>query len=481
MNDENRVKEKPKNELTKLRQRITELEASQTRLRQAQDELRIKDIAIASSTTAIAFADLKGSLTYVNQSFLKMWGYDEKEILGKPIVNFWQTKERFIEAEVALCDKGNWAGELVARRKDGSIFDVHLSATMATDQTGKPVSIILSIIDITEQKRAPEALRKIEERYRLLAENVTDVIWTMDMELKFTYISPSVTPLFGYSAEEAMTLSLPDLLTQDSLPVAMKAVADLMGPAEMEQLEEKFELEKKRPKNLSISRTLELKQKSKDGSTVWTEVRLSLLRDPNGRPMGILGVTRDITERKETEETRKYLAYHDALTGLPNRLLFCDRLTVALAHAQRNQQNLCVLSFNLDRFKEVNDRLGYAVADQLLQQVAVRLTSLLRKSDTVARRGGDEFMVLLPAIVRVEDAATVAQKILDSFRKPFTFEGHKIDITASIGIAVYPEDGQDADTLMKNADAAMYRAKEKGRDNCQRYNQAMDSETSQRQ
>jgi len=446
-----------------------------------KEELRIEDIAKASFTSALALADLKGNLTYVNSSFLEMWGYDdEKEILGKPVANFWQVKERFIEAEVALCDRGTWAGELVAKRKDGSIFDVHLSATMANDQSGEPVSMVVSIINTTEHKRLKEALWKSENRYCLLAENVTEVIWTMDMELRFTYISPSVTPLLGYSAQEAMNLSLTDLLTQDSLALAMKTIAELMGPAKIEQLEEEFDIEKRQPKDLSKPRTLEAKQKCRDGSAVWTEVKLSLLRDPNGGPVGILGATRDITERKETEATTRYLACRDALTGLPNRYLFYDRLTQALFHAQRNKQNLSVLSLNLDRFKEVNDRLGHNVADQVLREVAVRLTSLLRKNDTVARPGSDDFMLLLPVITRVEDASTVAQKVLEAFRKPFTFEDHSIQIAASIGIAVYPEDGQDADALIKNAQAAMYRAKEQGRDNYQRFNQAMDSETRER-
>lgn len=442
------------------------------------EELRLEDIA--SSTSAFALADLKGNLTYVNQFFLKMWGYDdEKEILGKPIRKLWKTKNKFLEAEVALCDKGNWAGELVAEKKDGSGFDAHLLATMATDQSGEPVSMVVSIINTTEHKRLVEALRKSQKCYRLLAENITDVIWTLDMELKFTYITPSITAHLGYSVEEAMNLSLADLLTQDSLAVVMKAIADLMRPAKMQELEEEFDMEKRPTKALSQPQRLEVKQNCKDGSTARTEVKLSILRDTDGRPVGILGVTHDITELKEMEEKRKSLAYHDGLTGLPNRILFYDRLTVALAHAKRNHQSLGVLSLNLDRFKEVNERLGYIVANKLLQEAAMRLTSLLRKSDTVARLGVDQFM-LLPTIVRVEAADTVAQKILVAFRKPFEFEGQSVNITCSIGVAMYPEDGQSADTLIKNANAAMYRAKEEGRDNYQRFNRAKNSKTRNR-
>lgn len=184
-------------------------------------------------------------------------------------------------------------------------------------------------------------------------------------------------------------------------------------------------------------------------------------------------LTREITERKRAEETIKQMAYHDDLTGLPNRRLFNDRLTLEMAHAQRSQQNLAVILLDLDHFKDINDTLGHGVGDQLLQATGERLSNLLRKGDTVARMGGDEFMMILPEIAQVEDAASVAQKILEVIRLPFVFDGHELHISTSIGIALYPEDGKDGDTLVKNADIAMYSAKEQGRDNYQRYTPAM--------
>jgi len=174
-------------------------------------------------------------------------------------------------------------------------------------------------------------------------------------------------------------------------------------------------------------------------------------------------------ERVRAEEQLAYMATHDALTGLPNRRLFNDRLNVALAHAHRNRQKLAVMLLDLDHFKEVNDTLGHSVGDRLLQAVGGRLTSLLRESDTVARMGGDEFMLICPEIAQAGDATKVAPKILEAVREPFEFDDHELHITTSIGIALYPEDGEDVDTLMKNADIAMYRAKDRGRDNAQRY------------
>lgn len=180
-------------------------------------------------------------------------------------------------------------------------------------------------------------------------------------------------------------------------------------------------------------------------------------------------VQQELAERKQAEEKLVHMATHDALTGLPDRALFNDRLTQELAHAQRSQQKLAVMLLDLDHFKNVNDTLGHSGGDKLLQSVGRRLASLLRKSDTVARMGGDEFLLLLPEITQAEDATKLAHKILEVFQKPFVFDGHKLDITTSIGIAISLNDSNDPDILVKEADIAMYRAKEKGRNNYQCY------------
>jgi len=180
----------------------------------------------------------------------------------------------------------------------------------------------------------------------------------------------------------------------------------------------------------------------------------------------------EVAKLKRTEEAIKQLAYHDSLTGLPNRRLFNDRLDVAIAYAQRNRHKLAMLLLDLDQFKDVNDTLGHSVGDKLLKAVSERLINILRKSDTVARMGGDEFMLMLPEMALGEDAAKVAAKILNAFQDPFVFEGYELRITTSIGIAIYPHDGEDSDTLVKNADIAMYCAKEQGRHKYQYYTPA---------
>jgi diguanylate cyclase (GGDEF)-like protein len=163
------------------------------------------------------------------------------------------------------------------------------------------------------------------------------------------------------------------------------------------------------------------------------------------------------------------MAYHDFLTGLPNRKLFSDRLDIALAHAQRNKKEVGIAMLDLDNFKDVNDTLGHDAGDLLLKATAERLSAALRKGDTVARFGGDEFMLILHDLKVIEDEIQVAQKIVDSFRQPFLINAHQIFVTTSIGISIYPENGIDGDTLLKNADIAMYQAKQAGRNQYQIY------------
>jgi len=174
-------------------------------------------------------------------------------------------------------------------------------------------------------------------------------------------------------------------------------------------------------------------------------------------------VWRDITERKRIEEAIRHLAYHDVLTGLPNRMLFADRLVLAIAQAKRRQGTMAVMMLDLDGFKSINDTYGHHIGDQLLQSVGDRLTRTLREGDTLSRLGGDEFMVLLPVINEAANSSQIADKILSAFRQPFFCEDNELFTTASIGIAVYPGDGEDMDTLTKHADTAMYQAKSMGR------------------
>ena len=224
----------------------------------------------------------------------------------------------------------------------------------------------------------------------------------------------------------------------------------------------------------------EIWNRRKSGEIYPEWLSISTVKNQQGETTHYVGIFSDITERKQAEERVRHLAHYDALTDLPNRTLFHDRLQQALIQAQRSHDQVAVMFIDLDRFKIINDTLGHNVGDLLLQAVAQRLTNCVRQGDTVCRQGGDEFVILLPQISHAEDAALVAQKILESVNRPFVLDGHELHIGASIGISFFPADGVDTETLMKNADVAMYRAKELGRNNYQFYLSDMNARSFER-
>lgn len=220
-----------------------------------------------------------------------------------------------------------------------------------------------------------------------------------------------------------------------------------------------------------------VKNKAKDGSFYWADTTIVPFLDDQGKPYQFLSSQTDITQRKIIEDKIRLLAHYDELTSLPNRTLFNERLEQMLKRRYRGKRSFAIMFLDLDRFKLVNDTLGHSAGDDLLQQVAGRLTDCLRKGDTVARMGGDEFTILLTDIAKGEDVFLVGQKIVDVFEKPFVIENQELIITGSIGISIYPENGEDAETLLKNADAAMYSAKENGRGRFNFYISDMNTQT----
>jgi len=205
----------------------------------------------------------------------------------------------------------------------------------------------------------------------------------------------------------------------------------------------------------------EFKLRRKDGSYVQVEAQSSLIRR-DGKPYAVQGIARDITERKMFEQKLSEMATHDFLTGLPNRVLLNDRFTMALAQAHRNKHRLAIVAIDLDRFKSVNDTLGHQAGDDLLKGIAKRLKESVRSSDTVARMGGDEFLLLMPELHMTGDAIKIIEKIAAAFKEPFVIEGSRLNMSASMGLAIYPDDGEDMEALMRKSDDAMYNIKRHG-------------------
>ena len=306
---------------------------------------------------------------------------------------------------------------------------------------------------VAEAGRAAAELQAGEEKYRLLTETMLDVVWTADARtLHFCYVSPSVERLLGYTPAE--------LLGTPLLGVLDSVIADEVRAFIHKGIDTFLSLSPGTP----VFRTDEVRLPSKHGGSVWVEVLSTCCRNPGTGVLELHGVARDISERRASQARIAYMAQHDMLTELPNRALVSDRLSQALAAARRNGHRVGLLYIDLDRFKPVNDAHGHAVGDQLLRQAAVRMRGCVRESDTVGRFGGDEFVVLLPLIDSIADAAIVAEKIRAALAAPFHLAGLRVEVSSSIGVALYPDHGADEAALTLHADAAMYAAKHCGRD-----------------
>jgi diguanylate cyclase (GGDEF)-like protein/PAS domain S-box-containing protein len=295
-------------------------------------------------------------------------------------------------------------------------------------------------------------LEQSERLHRYLVDHSPDIIYTVDEQGRFKYLNPTVAAVLGYERGELSGHHYSDVVHEDDMERARVAFGE-------------------RRTGERASRNVELRLKRKHSAvdpplTVALSATGVYADEPGARGrrfLGTYGVARDISERKRAEERISFQAYHDQLTRLPNRILFLDRLGVALVSARRNRRLVALLFIDLDRFKLVNDTLGHAEGDELLRGVANRLQACLRRSDTLARMGGDEFTILLSELTQPEDAKVIAEKVIEELRRPLNVAGHEIRATASIGVALYPGDGEDPDTLIKHADIAMYHVKSAGK------------------
>ena len=326
---------------------------------------------------------------------------------------------------------------------DGSERHISVSGDPVFDESGAFQGYRGVGADITERKRLEQALRESAQQLRLFADNVPAMTASYDENLHVVFANKRFADFFGF----------------DSANIVGKHPRELVGAEAYREIEGHFAQMLQ-----GLAATFQRVHKLVNGKTRHLEVKLMPHVAEDGKVLGCFAVTTDITEHKLTEERIQRVAHHDSLTGLPNRLLFNDRLQHAISLAKRDARQFALLFLDLDRFKAVNDVLGHAVGDELLQAAAARIRQQVRESDTVARIGGDEFTVILPSITRREEAQVVARKIIAAIGAPFHFGSQKqgVDIGASVGIAIYPTDAQDADALIKAADGAMYNAKQAG-------------------
>ena len=299
-----------------------------------------------------------------------------------------------------------------------------------------------------------EALFNEKERAVATLDSIGDALISTDLSGRVTYVNAAAERMTGWRPEEAAgqpfehVFRIIDGVSRRSCPNPMDLAVRL---------------------NETVGLTSNCVLIRRDGVECPVEDSAAPIHDRQGQVTGAVLVFRDVSAARAVSLQLSHRAAHDSLTDLPNRLLLNDRLSQAIASAQRQRHRLAVLFLDLDRFKQINDTLGHEIGDGLLQSVARRLVESVRRSDTVSRQGGDEFVLLLSRVDEAEDAAASVQKVIKALAAPLDVDGHRLHVTASIGLSMYPEDGQDADTLIRNADVAMYRAKERGRNVYQFY------------
>lgn len=432
---------------------ITERKRAERALRESEERFRV-----AAESIRDAFVVMEGEegiVTWWNPAAETMFGYGRQEMIGRslheclaptlPRETVCRGMTRF-----ARNGKGRLIGntlELAALRKGGEAFPVELSLS-ATRLDGKWYAVGI-VRDITERKRSEERLRQTARLFESTAEGMV----ITDADTRILAVNRAFTNITGYTEAEALG-ETPRLLKSGrhdhgfyrDMWTALAGIGQWRG---------------------------EIWNRRKNGEVYPELLTVSAVADPGGQISHYVAVFTDITPLKNNEKSLEHLAHHDPLTGLPNRALFRVRLEHGLQRAQRNKGQLALLFLDLDRFKNLNDALGHSAGDELLRAVARDLADMVRAGDTIARLGGDEFIVIMEDLTDPHNAAVVARKLLERFAQPFRIGDSQLYVTASIGIGVYPADGEDADTLVRHADIAMYQAKNQGRNTYQFFESAM--------
>ena len=422
---------------------------------------------IEASPLAIIARDLRGVISLWNPAAEKIFGWKADEVVG--------TSHSIVPDEIRAdvlamrrqVEKGMMLSLEETRRvrKDGVIMDVSLSVAPIHDASQRIVGTMVLIADVSRRKQAEDALRDSEAQLRLAMEAADMGSWYGNLDTGQISVSDGFGPLFG--------------MPRGFVFNAYSQFLSTIHPDDRSATDSAVQ----RAIKLDTTFDMECRVVWPDGSVHLLAVKGQVTREPLGRARRIVGVTTDVTSRRQAEQRIAYLAHHDALTGLPNRVLLQDRIEQAIAHSHRNATQVAVIFIDLDHFKTINDSLGHQQGDLLLQLVASRIQGCLREIDTVSRLGGDEFVIVIPALSRDDksnDATAVALKLLETLSTHFHVLSHDLHIGASIGISIYPNDGETAEILMRNADTAMYHAKERGRNQYQFFTGEMNTAAQKR-
>jgi diguanylate cyclase (GGDEF)-like protein/PAS domain S-box-containing protein len=444
------------------------LERVATRAALRVSEARFRAMSDASPL-GIFVSDAEGSCVYTNAAYQKISGLDFEQTLGTnwSMAIHPEDRERVLaEWRAAARSHDSFQSEYRFLQGDDSVVWTRVnSAAMHDGNTS--FGLVQTVEDITDRKNtefvlraAEEALFEEKERAQVTLNSIGDAVLSTDLDGKVTYLNLVAEAMTGWSRESALGRPLAEVFRivdgtthETSLNPAMRAIKE----------------------NRTVGLAADCVLIRRDGFESAIEDSAAPIHNREGRAIGAVLVFHDVSESRAVALRMAHLAQHDFLTGLPNRVLLTERLNQAIGQANRHKKPVALLFLDLDHFKNINDSLGHAIGDQLLQSVADRLTAAVRVTDTVCRQGGDEFVILLAEIEQHLDATYVADKLLAAFALPHVIDGRELYVTLSIGISFYPDDGDDVDTIMQNADTAMFHAKANGRNKLQFYRADMNT------
>jgi diguanylate cyclase (GGDEF)-like protein/PAS domain S-box-containing protein len=426
------------------------LELSQAEMKESGARFRG---LVESSSDWIWEVDASARYVYVSPKVKDLLGYEPFEILGKTPFDLMTPEESVrvsnVFAGIAAGRRPFQAMENRNLHKDGHIVVLETSGVPILGQNGELLGYRGVDRDITARKRTDQLIQKSTQRLSLLFQQTPLAVIEWDINFRVVDWNPAAENIFGYTRAEALGRHAAELILPDSAKPHVERIWDelLAGDGGY------------RSTNENITR---------DGRTIYCEWYNTRQVDGDGQLIGVASLAQDVTEQKIAAERASYLAYYDDLTGLPNRILFKERLSQSFIEATRNSRLVGVMFMDVDNFKVINDTLGHEAGNLLLQAAAQRLQNCFRPGDTVARFGGDEFTVALADVAHVDDVVQVAQHIVDGFQEPFHILGYELFVTFSMGISLYPFDDGSVENLLRNADSAMYSAKADGR-NCYRF------------